>query len=94
LFPAKPKGKGIVDQYAASVTLTTYEENFAYSLGVKFSRQQDGFSNENQLTGIAGTTFPISKSVNVTGMYHSNPNTVTVGFVWLWTPPTDQIIQN
>lgn len=93
LFPAKPKGKSIVDQYAANLTLTTYQENFAYTVGMKFSRQQDGFSNENQLTGTAGTTFAISKSVNVTGLYHSNPHTVTVGIVWLWTPPADQYIQ-
>jgi hypothetical protein len=93
LFPAKPKGKGIIDQYAANLTLTTYQESFAYSLGMKFSRQQDGFSNDNQIAGIAGTTFPISKSVNFTGLYRSNPHTVTVGFVWLWTPPADKYIQ-
>lgn len=94
LFPAKPRGTGIFDQYAANLSLTRCYESFAYSLGLKYSRQQDGFSNENKVTGSVGTTFTLSKSVNMTGLYHSNPHTVTVGFVWLWTPPANDYIQS
>ncbi|MFM8269869.1 MAG: hypothetical protein ACKN9V_06735 [Pseudomonadota bacterium] len=93
LFPAKPKGKGMVDQYAANLSFTDNRESFAYSLGMRFSRQQDGFSNESQISGNVGAAFPISKSVNVTSLYHSNPHTITFGFVWLWTPPAEQYIQ-
>lgn len=92
LFPGSPRGKGIFDQYAANLSLTTYLENVGYSAGIKYSRQQDGFSNESLFSANVGTTVSISKSVNLTGFYHSNPHTVTVGFVWLWTPPAKEYI--
>lgn len=93
LFPAKPRGKGMADQYAASVAFTDSHEFFAYSLGMKFSRQQDGFLNENQVSGSVGTTFSISKSLNLMSLYQSNPHTITVGFVWLWTPSARENIR-
>lgn len=93
LFPVDPQGDGISDQYAIGISMTRTFENVAYSAGLKFNRQQDGFVNESTFEGNLGLAFVLNRHMNFTTLYHSNPHTITFGLAWVWTPPAEKYIR-
>lgn len=93
LFPMKPQGNGMSDQYSLNAVLTSYLDRLAYSLGVRYNRQQDGFNNEGQIIASIGLNYRLTRSLNLTSQYQSNPQSIGIGLVWVWTPPADQYIK-
>ncbi|NDC24613.1 MAG: hypothetical protein EBZ49_10880 [Proteobacteria bacterium] len=90
LFPMNPKGNSLSDQYSANAVITSYYKRFAYSAGVRYNRQQDGFNNSNQLVANLGLNYRLTHYLNLSAQYQSNPQSLGIGIVWGWTPPADQ----
>jgi len=93
LAPLNPKGKNITDQYSASLSVTSFFEKMGFSGGIRFDKQQDGFSNPESVKGFVASTVSISRSLNFTTLYQSNPTTFTFGLAWVWSPPAKNRIQ-
>ena len=93
LAPVNPQGRGLTDQYSASVALTSFFEKVGFSGGLRFDKQQDGFSNPDRLSGFLGSTVSVSRSLNITTLYQTNPATFTFGLAWVWAPPARNQIQ-
>jgi len=93
LFPFKPKGKSLADQWAATVAGSKYFETFGYSLGLKYSRQQDGFNNEGNISAYGAWAQRLGRSLNLNLQYQTRPHAVTVGLTWLFAPSSGEYIR-
>lgn len=93
LFPIKPMGDGMRDQYSITLTLGKYFEKWGYSAGVNFSRQQDGFENPNLFSGQLNVTKVLKKNLGGILQMRSQPQAIMVGLVWMSIPTSSQYIK-
>lgn len=93
LMPINPKGKSISDQYSASLSVSSFFEKMGISSGIRFDRQQDGFSNPQSFSGFLATTVSLGRALNFTTLYQTNPQSFTFGLAWVWSPPAKDRIE-
>lgn len=93
LFPLNSRGKSITDQWAATVSGSRYFESFGFSMGIKYSRQEDGFNNEGQISGYGAWAQRLGRSLNLTLQYQACPHAMTAGLVWLFSPSPNEYIR-
>ena len=93
LFPLHPKGNGLSDQYAAALALTRYWHHFGGALGIRYNRIEDSFNNSSELSAQTDLAYRLSESHHVTLQYKTSPQTLTVGWTWVWLPPSQDYIR-
>jgi len=92
LIPSGVQPNSFGNQYSASITATTFFEKVGLAAGIRYDRFEDGFLTPEKMSAFAATSVVIKQSLNLTAQYESNPSSVTVGLVWVWSPPAKNLI--
>lgn len=91
-LPFNPKGNSMSDQYSVNLSLGKYFERWGYSVGLNFSRQQDGFQNPDQFNGQLSMTRLLRRKLGGIIQLRTQPQAVIFSLVWLDLPSSSEYI--